>query len=158
MAIYSIALLTVGQERFSVMTASYYRGAQGALLVYDVGSRASFEHVHSWYQRAKQLGGEDMEVVLVGNKCDLIDLEREVTTEEGQALAADLDVNVVEVSALKGDNVERAFVTMTGAIKRSVDRRGLTGVKLDKLKKSGTVTLATGDQKPKLSQRCGCSF
>lgn len=62
---------TAGQERFSTITANYYRGAQGALLVYDIGRRESFEHVKSWYERAKQLGGQDIEPVLIGNKSDL---------------------------------------------------------------------------------------
>jgi len=60
-----------GQERFSTITANYYRGAQGALLVYDVCRRDSFEHIQKWFERAKQLGGEDLEVVLIGNKNDL---------------------------------------------------------------------------------------
>jgi Ras family len=67
---------SAGQERFSTITANYYRGAQGALLVYDVCRRDSFEHIQKWFERAKQLGGEDLEVVLIGNKNDLPDDQR----------------------------------------------------------------------------------
>jgi GTPase SAR1 family protein len=77
---------TAGQERFSTITANYYRGAQGALLVYDIGRalfvaianasfslgrRESFDRVRAWYDRAKQLGGQDIEPVLIGNKSDI---------------------------------------------------------------------------------------
>ena len=67
-----------GQERFSTITANYYRGAQGALLVYDITQRASFDRVKHWFDRAKQLGGADIEAVLVGNKIDLGDNQRQV--------------------------------------------------------------------------------
>ena len=70
---------TAGQERFSTITASYFRGAQGAILVYDFSKRDSFEHVQAWYDRAKQLGGEDIEAVLVGNKIDLASRRRKIS-------------------------------------------------------------------------------
>jgi GTPase SAR1 family protein len=150
--------MNLGQERFSVMTASYYRGAQGALLVYDVGNRDSFEHVKQWYDRARQLGGEDLEVLLVGNKSDIAVPQIEVPTEEGAALAGELGIGFIEASALSGDNVEGAFVQMTAAIKKSVDRRGLTGVKTDKLNKTGTIQLAYSDQKMSFTQMYGCGI
>jgi len=155
---------TAGQERFSTITASYYRGAQGALLVYDVGLRSSFEHVQTWFDRAKQLGGSDLETVLIGNKSDLdvageagvsTSGTRQVSTEEGAALAQKLGIPFVETSALNGTNVEPAFVAMTSAIKRSVDSRGLTGVRDTNLKKAGGVTLAGGERRPQLQDRCG---
>ncbi|CAE7620158.1 RAB8B, partial [Symbiodinium microadriaticum] len=97
---------TAGQERFSTITANYYRGAQGALLVYDIGRRESFEHVQAWYDRAKQLGGQDIEPVLIGNKIDLDPSVRQVSSEEGENLAMDLGIPFMETSALNGDNVE----------------------------------------------------
>jgi Ras-related protein Rab-1A len=59
---------TAGQERYSGITTSYYRGAQGAMLVYDVTSRESFQHVENWAARVSKYGGTDLEMVLVGNK------------------------------------------------------------------------------------------
>ena len=59
---------TAGQEKISNITANYYRGAQGALLVYDTTSRNSFELVQKWYEKAKILGGNDLITVLIGKK------------------------------------------------------------------------------------------
>eukprot|EP01038_Epipyxis_sp_PR26KG_P013598 gene13598-18252_t len=145
---------TAGQERFSTITANYYRGAQGALLVYDVSREDSFDHVKSWYERAKQLGGEDMETILVGNKNDLPFHNRQVTTSDGEELAAQLGIPFAETSALSGANVESAFVCMTLNIKKSVDRRGLNGIKSNNLKKAGGVQLANSEKR---SSCMGCN-
>jgi Ras-related protein Rab-1A len=146
---------TAGQERFSTITASYYRGAQGCVLVYDVSSRDSFEHVSKWYDRARQLGGEDLITILVGNKIDLPDHERQVTTQEGELYARELNIPFLETSALSGSNVESVFVTMTRDIKKLVDSRGLSGIKGKNLKQAGGVTLANREQGGRSS--CGCS-
>lgn len=124
------------------------------MLVYDVGRRDSFERVKVWHERARQLGGQDLECVLVGNKADLPAEARQVSTEEGAALASLLEVPFVEASALSGTNVEAAFVSLTSNVKRSVDRRGLTGVRSGMLQKAGGVSLAKGDRKMKMSERC----
>jgi hypothetical protein len=70
-----------------------------------------------------------------------------VSRVEGEELAASLGVQFVSTSALTGDNVESAFVTMTRGIKQSVDARGLTGIKDANLQKAGGVTIATGERK-----------
>lgn len=93
---------TAGQERFSTITANYYRGAQGALLVYDVTRRESYDHVKQWFDRAKQLGGEYLEAILVGNKIDVPTHQRQVSTQEGENLAEDLMIPFIETSALNG--------------------------------------------------------
>jgi small GTP-binding protein len=148
---------TAGQERFSTITANYYRGAQGALLVYDIGAKESLLHVKSWFDRAKQLGGQDIECILIGNKSDVLDELRQVTWDEGDAVAAELGIPFMETSALNGSNVEAAFVAMTAAIKESVDRRGLSGVKTGKLQQAAGVTLASGDRAMTMREKCGCS-
>ena len=125
------------------------------MLVYDVSSRVSFEHVQSWYDRAKMLGGSDIECILIGNKIDLS--HRQVSYEEGSQLSNDLSITFIETSALSGSNVEQAFVTMTACIKASVDRRNLTGIKDGNLKYAGGVTLAGAEKKMTLTQKCGCS-
>ena len=145
---------TAGQERFSTITANYYRGAQGALLVYDVGNRESFEKIQAWYDRAKQLGGENMETVMIGNKNDLSDDERQVTTLEGEQMASSFGIHFLETSALTGNNVEKAFVTMTGTIKKSVTARGLIGVQASSVRKAGGVALAKGESKITMKERC----
>lgn len=149
---------TAGQERFSTITANYYRGAQGAMLVYDISRRESFDRVKVWLERARQLGGAELECVLVGNKADIPESSRAVSAADGETLGLDLGIPFVEASALSGANVESAFVCMTAAIKKSVDRRGLSGVRSGNLQKSGGVQLARGDRKMKLSERCCGGF
>jgi len=129
------------------------RGAQGALLVYDVTLKESFDHVQQWYQRAKQLGGEDLELLLIGNKVDLPTYQRQVSVEDGELLAQQLgNIPFIETSALNGSNIDTAFVTMTRNIKKSVDRRGLTGVKSKSMNAAGGVTLA--NKEAPASKRC----
>lgn len=123
--------------------------------MYDVSSRESFEHVSRWYERARQLGGEDLVTILVGNKIDLPDHERQVTTQEGELYARELNIPFLETSALSGSNVESVFVTMTRDIKKLVDARGLSGVKGKNLRQAGGVTLANRELGGRSS--CGCS-
>eukprot|EP01035_Chromulina_nebulosa_P023739 gene23739-30786_t len=145
---------TAGQERFSTITANYYRGAQGALLVYDVGQRDSFEHIQKWYDRAIQLGGENLVCVIIGNKSDLSEESRQVSIVEGEMLGKQLGVPFIETSALNGSNVEGAFVTMTSNIKVSVDKRGLTGIKSKNLMQTGGVQLTQSESKKSFIGRC----
>jgi len=112
----------------------------------------SFEKVKSWYERAKMLGGSDLECILIGNKIDLSD--RVVSFEDGSALAQDLGIAFIETSALNGSNVEQAFVAMTSSIKSSVDRRNLTGIKDKNLTSSGGVTIASSENKMSTIQKC----
>ena len=124
--------------------------------MYDVTRRDSYEHVQKWYERAKQLGGEHLETVLVGNKIDLPVHERQVSTLEGETLANELGIPFIETSALSGSTVENAFVRMTQSIKRSLDRRGLTGVKATNLTQAGGVQLANKERGMTLGDQCGC--
>ena len=146
---------TAGQEKFGNITANYYRGAQGALLVYDVGSRSSFDLVKSWYEKAKMLGGENLVAVLVGNKCDLLPEQRQVSQQEGQDLARSLGIPFIETSAKSGQNVDDSFVCMTRDIKRKVDQSGLVGAaKAVKNASRSSVVLAKGDRKMSMSEKC----
>ena len=97
-----------------------------------------------------------METVIIGNKNDLSDDLREVSSLEGEELAASLNIQFLETSAMSGMNVEKAFVAMTSVIKQSVDRRGLTGVQATSLRKTGGVTLANAEKKKSLVDKC-CS-
>lgn len=78
---------TAGQENFRSITRSYYRSAIGALLIYDITRRETFEHLEEWMEEVKANGNEAMEVLLIGNKTDLED-QRQVSFEEGKAFAA----------------------------------------------------------------------
>ncbi len=77
---------TAGQERFRSITNAYYKGAKGALLVYDVTRRETFDNINKWVPELKQSGDKDVTIILVGNKTDL-ETDRQVSTEEGNKKA-----------------------------------------------------------------------
>jgi len=99
---------TAGQESFRSITRSYYRGASGALLVYDISRRDTFSHLSRWLEEAKNNGNVNMVVMLIGNKSDLE--KREVSYEEGAAFARQHELVFVETSAKTAQNVEEAFI------------------------------------------------
>ena len=106
---------TAGQESFRSITRSYYRGSIGALLVYDITKRSSFENLQKWLEEMKENAYSKMSIILVGNKCDLED-ERQVSTEEGQAFADKHGLLFFETSAKTAANVEKAFLSVTQTI------------------------------------------
>mmetsp|Transcript_8228 Transcript_8228/g.18397 ORF Transcript_8228/g.18397 Transcript_8228/m.18397 type:complete len:295 (-) Transcript_8228:89-973(-) len=99
---------TAGQDRFRSIVRSYYRGAAGALLVYDITRRDSFEHVSQWLQEARQNADPDLVITLVGNKSDKL-AERQVSYEEGVAFARRHGLHFLETSAVTGHMVDEAF-------------------------------------------------
>lgn len=100
---------TAGQERFESMTKAYFRNAAGAILVFDVTSRASFEHMkNKWLVQLREFGHEDMFVLIVGNKCDM-ENKRLVSIAEAAEFAESSGLDYIETSARTGENVEIAF-------------------------------------------------
>jgi Ras-related protein Rab-2A len=96
---------TAGQESFRSITRSYYRGAAGALLVYDITRRETFNHLASWLEDARQHANPNMSIMLIGNKCDLAH-KRAVSKEEGQQFAKEHGLLFLEASARTAQNVE----------------------------------------------------
>ena len=96
---------TAGQESFRSITRSYYRGAAGALLVYEISRRETFAHLTRWLEEARQNGNENMTIMLIGNKCDL-EHRRQVSPEEGKKFAEDHGLMFLETSAKTAHNVE----------------------------------------------------
>jgi small GTP-binding protein len=80
---------TAGQERYKSITNAYYKGSKGALLVYDITKKESFDNIEKWLQEFKRNCEPDITIILIGNKCDLQN-ERVVSREEGQTQAAKL--------------------------------------------------------------------
>jgi Ras-related protein Rab-4B len=111
---------TAGQERFRSVTRSYYRGAAGALLVYDITSRESFNAVGKWLTDARNLAGPHTVIILIGNKKDLEE-QREVTYLEGSRMAQENDLLFLETSAMTGENVEDAFLQCTRNILSKIE-------------------------------------
>jgi len=111
---------TAGQERFRSVTRSYYRGAAGAVLVYDVTSRESYNHVSSWLNDARALANPDIAIVLVGNKTDLA-AQREVTFLEASRFAQENELMFLETSALTGDGVAEVFLKCARTILTKIE-------------------------------------
>ncbi|KAJ2627407.1 ras GTPase [Coemansia sp. RSA 1290] len=115
---------TAGQERFRTITSSYYRGAHGIIVVYDVTDSETFSNVKQWLQEIDRYASEGVNKLLVGNKSDLED-KRAVDFTEAQEFAKDLNISFLETSAKDSTNVENAFLTMAKQIK---DRMGASNV------------------------------
>jgi len=106
---------TAGQERFRSVTRSYYRGAAGALLVYDVTNRDSFNALLAWLQDARTLASPNIIILLIGNKRDLEE-ERQVTFMEASNFAQEHELIFLETSAKTGENIEEAFLKCSKTI------------------------------------------
>ncbi|XP_013597716.1 PREDICTED: ras-related protein RABD2b-like isoform X1 [Brassica oleracea var. oleracea] len=107
---------TAGQERFRTITSSYYRGAHGIIVTYDVTDQESFNNVKQWLNEIDRYASESVNKLLVGNKNDLTS-QKVVSTETAQAFADELGIPFLETSAKNATNVEEAFMAMTAAIK-----------------------------------------
>ena len=107
---------TAGQERFRTITTAYYRGAMGILLVYDVTDENSFRNVKNWMSQIEQHAAENVNKVLVANKCDVDSSERVVDESAGRALAEEYGIDFYETSAKSNINVEDAFTSIAAKI------------------------------------------
>ncbi|KAL3508934.1 hypothetical protein ACH5RR_028335 [Cinchona calisaya] len=110
---------TAGQESFRSITRSYYRGAAGALLVYDITRRETFNHLASWLEDARQHANANMTIMMIGNKCDLSH-RRAVSTEEGEQFAKEHGLIFMECSAKTAQNVEEAFISTAATIYKKI--------------------------------------
>jgi len=108
---------TAGQERFRTITSSYYRGAHGIIVVYDVTDQVSFNNVKQWLQEIDRYACESVNKLLVGNKCDLT-TKKVVDANTAKEFADGLGIPCLETSAKSATNVEQAFITMAAEIKK----------------------------------------
>ncbi|XP_077242351.1 GTP-binding protein YPTM2-like, partial [Tasmannia lanceolata] len=107
---------TAGQERFRTITNSYYRGAHGIIVVYDVTDQESFNSVKQWPSEIDRCASENVNKLLVGNKCDLT-ANKVVSYETAKAFADEIGIPFVVTSAKNATNVEQAFMAMAAEIK-----------------------------------------
>nr|POF11516.1 ras-related protein rabb1b [Quercus suber] len=169
---------TAGQETYKSITRSYFRGASGALLVFDISRRNTFDSVTSWLHDLRQIAEEDIVVILVGNKSDLAlsstisrpanpaddKNKRQVTREEAEEWCkVNKVMQYVETSAKSGENVEKAFLEVSERIYQNIeagkydlhDRR--SGVKGPGAGGGGNAprTINLGQKNPKSGQKKG---
>jgi len=103
-----ILLDTAGQERYHTVTSAFYKGADGIILVYSIDNRDSFKGISRWLKDIKENVNTEIDVVLVGNKCDMED-KREVPEDEGKDLAEKSELPFFETSAKNTTNIHEAF-------------------------------------------------
>ena len=99
---------TAGQERYLSITSAYYKGAKGALIVYDITRKNTFDNIDKWITDLKLNGDENICIIILGNKSDLID-KREINKNDGIKKAEMYKTAFLETSALNGDNISKAF-------------------------------------------------
>ncbi|KQK10572.1 hypothetical protein BRADI_2g54950v3 [Brachypodium distachyon] len=115
---------TAGQERYRAITSAYYRGAVGALLVFDITKRQTFDNVQRWLRELRDHADANIVVMMVGNKSDLNHL-RSVPEEDSQAFSEKESLSFLETSALEAINVEKAFHTVLSEIHQIVSKKAL---------------------------------
>uniref|UniRef100_A0A3Q7FXJ2 Protein kinase domain-containing protein n=2 Tax=Solanum lycopersicum TaxID=4081 RepID=A0A3Q7FXJ2_SOLLC len=115
---------TAGQERYRAVTSAYYRGAVGAMLVYDITKRQTFDHIPRWLEELRAHADRNIVIILIGNKTDLKD-QRAVPTEDAKEFAQKEGLFFLETSALEATNVEDAFSTVLTEIFNIVNKKNL---------------------------------
>ena len=138
---------TAGQERFKNIIASYYRGAHGILLIYDVTDKDSFKNLSNWLIEIEKNANKNVLKVLIGNKCDM-ESERKVTVEQGKDFATQYGMKFFETSAKNSTNVSDAFIAMTKEVMKTSGRKAVV-----EEKKQNTVL---GPSSGKDIQKQGC--
>jgi Ras-related protein Rab-18 len=148
---------TAGQERFRTLTSSYYRGAQGVILVYDVTKRETFTNLSDiWLKEVERYStNQDCIKMLIGNKVDLEESQRVVTKREGIAFARQHGCLFLEASAKTSINVQRCFDEL---VQKILDTPSLTADTSSQVKKNLLRPAQTPEQTPDLSasSACGC--
>ncbi|KAG2717458.1 hypothetical protein I3843_03G177400 [Carya illinoinensis] len=148
---------TAGQERYRAITSAYYRGAVGALLVYDVTRHVTFENVERWLKELRDHTDSNIVIMLVGNKADLRHL-RAVSTEDATAFAERENTFFMETSALESLNVENAFTEVLTQIYHVVSRKALnTGDDPTALPKGQTINVGAKDDVSAMKNAGCCS-
>ncbi|CAD5179727.1 ras-related protein RABA2a-like [Musa acuminata AAA Group] len=116
---------TAGQERYRAITSAYYRGALGAILVYDVTKPTTFENVSRWLKELRDHADPNIVIMLIGNKTDLKQL-RAVASEDAQSYAETEGLSYIETSALEATNVEQAFQLILAEIYRVISKKNIS--------------------------------
>jgi small GTP-binding protein len=138
---------TAGQERYKSITSAYYKGAKGALVVYDTTSAQSFENVDKWYNEIKEKTGKDIKLILIGNKIDLAE-QKVVNTDEALAKAKTWGIPLMETSAKSAVNVKEAFHDLLKEMYLEMNKN-LQNVENKNLENNNGVQLDVNEKKEK---------
>lgn len=141
-----------GDHRYRAVTSAYYRGAVGAMLVYDISKRQSFDHVAKWLEELREHADKNITIMLVGNKSDLAHL-RAVPIEDAKEFSERERLCFTETSALESTNVESAFHTVLTEIYRVVTKKSL--IANDEPESGGSSLLLKGTELTVPSQEPG---
>lgn len=154
-----LSVLTPSPEpRYRAVTSAYYRGAVGAMLVYDMTKRQSFDHMTRWLEELRGHADKNIVIMLAGNKSDLGSL-RAVPTEDAQEFAQRENLFFMETSALEATNVEPAFLTVLKEIYRIISKKTLnpagdSDISVNLLK--GTKIIVPGEEQDRGARSGGC--
>jgi small GTP-binding protein len=143
---------TCGQERFKSITDSYYKGAKGAFVVYDITRKNTFESVDSWISALRSAADKNLNIILIGNKSDLED-QRQVETEQGEEKAQNNEAAFMETSAYSGDNIDKAFDNMITDVYNKCKSEMLANVEID-IGKSKDINLNQNKEDKKGKKCC----
>ncbi|KAI7753334.1 hypothetical protein M8C21_029466 [Ambrosia artemisiifolia] len=146
---------TAGQERYRAITSAYYRGALGALLVYDVTKPTTFENISRWLKELRDHADANIVIMLIGNKTDLKHL-RAVAVEDAQSFAEREGLSFIETSALEAVNVEKSFQTILGEIYRIISKKSISSGEPGPASIKQGETLVVGAQDTNAKKAC-CS-
>eukprot|EP00211_Chloroparvula_japonica_P014949 CAMPEP_0119130898 /NCGR_PEP_ID=MMETSP1310-20130426/9027_1 /TAXON_ID=464262 /ORGANISM="Genus nov. species nov., Strain RCC2339" /LENGTH=231 /DNA_ID=CAMNT_0007121439 /DNA_START=14 /DNA_END=710 /DNA_ORIENTATION=- len=150
---------TAGQERYRAITSAYYRGAVGALLVYDITKQVTYDNVERWLKELRDHADSNIVIMLVGNKSDLRHL-RSVQTEDAQGFCEKEGLSFIETSALESTNVELAFQNILTQIYKIVSVKQMEAKdNKEAIEGKGTTIVVTeqaaGDAKKKFAAEGG---
>ena len=123
---------TAGQERFRTIAKSYYKGAHGIVLMYDVTNRKTYDNIRKWLIQIKNEAATKISIVLVANKIDCEDELRQVKKDEGEDLAKNNNLTIFEASAKDNINVEESFKYIIEEINKNLSNLSMqTSTKLN---------------------------
>ena len=137
---------TAGQERFRNVISSYFKGAHGILLIYDITAKDSFKELENWLGEVERNANSQVLKILIGNKCDLED-RREISKDEGEAFAMRNGMQFMETSAKLNTNVNEAFEALAKIMVESSNKRNAINFEKKTLKVDKGANLNTQKKK-----------
>ena len=144
---------TAGQERYKSITTAYYKGAKGAMIIYDVTNQNSFNNVDKWFNEIKDKASKNINLIMIGNKTDLDD-KKVVSSEDSLDKAKNFDIPVMETSALNASNVKEAFYLILKEMYKSVKSMMQENEKKDGVDTAGVQLDTNNENKGKKKKKC----